>query len=128
MAMRVGGIWFDDPVRGCVLASREVKVRLSELLRQWTEPRRPAILFVLVGESPFVGVYAEDHLLDTFPGARLVPAEPVFGASPGTLLVFVADKMGTTIFVLADPRARTVHANARSSPASSPGHFEQQTR
>ncbi len=126
--MIVGGIQFDNRVRGAVLASGEAKVRLSELLRQWTEPRRPAILFVLVGESPFVGVYAEDHLLDIFPGARLVPAEPVEGGARGPYWSSSRTTRGPRFSCSRTPRHVPRHRMPVASPALSLGHLGRRAR
>jgi hypothetical protein len=49
-------------------------------------------------------VYGEDELRDIFAGAPVVPSAPTGLDASGTLCLFVADELGTTIYGIADPR------------------------
>jgi hypothetical protein len=61
------------------LAKGDVKPEVAALLRRWTQPNRPAFLFVVDWGPPFAAVYAEDELFESFPAATLTSAEPIDG-------------------------------------------------
>jgi hypothetical protein len=87
------------------LASGDLTAEIAALLRRWTDRQRPDVLVVLHWETPFAEVYGEDELLDVFPDAPLIRAEPTGGIGPGRLLVIVIDEEGETAYAIADPRA-----------------------
>jgi hypothetical protein len=103
--MYLEGITFDRSNMGAVLASRAGKANIARILRRWTGSRRPAVLFVLVGETPFADVYAEEVLVDIFPAADVLDSEPPGHEDTRTLRVFVADKWSTTVYMIEDPGA-----------------------
>src|SRR6059058_3164011 len=90
---------------GVHLARGATQAKLAAILGRWTDLRRPAVLFVLVGEAPFAEVFSEHELLALFPDAPVVHAESIDRVVPGILLVFVVDERGATIYGVADPRA-----------------------
>lgn len=104
MKMNVEGISFDGSNARAVLKSRVSKANIARILRRWTGSRRPAVLFVLVGETPFADVYAEEDLLDIFPVGPVRAGKPQVRDGTRALRVFVTDDRGTTAFVIADPR------------------------
>jgi hypothetical protein len=95
---------FDAFGAGTLLATRSIKTRIAQILRRWTERRRPAILFVLDGPVPHAAVYGEDELLTTLERTPIIDVEPLGGSAPGRLLVFVADGCETVGYRIADPR------------------------
>ena len=95
-----------DPLGvGSLLASGVIKAKLAEILRGWTDQRRPAVLFVVDGEDWSARVYAEDELLGDFPDAPVALVELTGRIVPGLLLIFVVEDQGATIYAIADPRA-----------------------
>ena len=100
------GIRIDHPRDlGAHLAGAATKAKLAAILGRWSDPRRPAVLFVLIGEAPFADVFGEDELLTLFPDAPVLHAEPMDRVAPGILRVFIVDERGATIYAIADPRA-----------------------
>ena len=65
------------PDVGVHLARGATQAKLAAILGRWTDLRRPAVLFVLVGEAPFAEVFSEHELLALFPDAPVIHAEPI---------------------------------------------------
>lgn len=95
----------DYPNGRAQLFGRATRASIESILRQWTAPRRPAILVVLQGEAPFVQVFDELKLINDFPSAPIVHVEPIDRLVPGIILVFVVNTYGTTAYAIADPRS-----------------------
>src|SRR5205807_183089 len=104
MTMDERWIQFDPLGVGSLLSSSAIKAKLAEILRRWTERRRPAIHFVLTGEPPHAAVYGEDELLTLFKGKPIVEAEPIGSNALARLLVFVSDGQETAGYQIVDPR------------------------
>jgi hypothetical protein len=102
--MRIEGISFDWPNVREVLASPTARLNIARILGQWEGSQQPALLFVLIGEKPFADVYAEEELLSIFPDATIVESDTGGRDIEVPLRVFVADKQGTTVYRIADPR------------------------
>ena len=95
---------FDRPSLEAYFSKGIIKAKIAAILQRWTEPRRPALLFVLDGEASFADVYREDELLAAFEDVPVIHAEPIGRVAPGILLVFVVDEQGARIYAIADPR------------------------
>jgi hypothetical protein len=91
---------------GTVLATRSIQTRNAQILRRWTERRRPTILFVLDRPAPHAVVSGEDELLKTLQRTPIIDVEPLGGCAPARLLVFVADGIETRGYRIVDPRGR----------------------
>jgi hypothetical protein len=105
-AKRMDQRWtqFDPLGVGSLLSSGVIKAKLAQILRRWTERRRPAVHLVLTGEPPHAAVYGEDELLALFQGTPIVEAEPVGRDAPARLLIFVSEGQETAGYQIADPR------------------------
>jgi hypothetical protein len=95
---------FDAFGAGALFATTPIQTRIAQILRRWTQRRRPAILFVLDGPAPHAAVYGEDELLNTLEPTPIIDVEPLGGSAPARLLVFVADGRETVGYRIADPR------------------------
>jgi hypothetical protein len=104
MTMDQRWILFDVVGVGSYLSSDVVKVKFAEILRGWTQHRRPAIFLSIDAETPAATVHGEDELRAAFKGTPIVDVESIGRNTPGSLLVFASDGRETIGYRIADPR------------------------